>query len=478
MDIGWRNAPKRAFPSAFQRGKQELRRSPEGRVRHLLADFFCLKLNELSIRTANYMNITKEPNDGPFTTLPLEGVKVVEIGLAMAGPFCAMTLGDYGADVIKIERPGEGDDSRSWPPYFHGAMGYYYASANRNKRGIALDLKQPEGLSAALALIKQADVLVHNYRTGVLERLGLDWESLSQSNPKLIYCAISGFGQTGPLAAQPANDLFMQAYSGGMSITGEPGGSPSKMGMSVADIGAGMFAAIGVLTALQARHITGKGQRVDTSLLEGQISMLAHFLTRHFASGEVPGPSGSGALSSPIYRAYQGSDDWIVISAFNQRMWQGLCNALGCEGWIEDARFVDARLRTINRDLLIERIAAVVRTQSVSHWEARLGENGVPCSPVNKIDQVVAEPQVHACHMIQELELPELGSIRMAGLPFKLGDTPGAVRLPPPRLGQHTAEVLSSLGYSAERLSALDALGVIELDRGWRQYEPIDRATR
>ncbi|WP_063923088.1 CaiB/BaiF CoA transferase family protein [Cupriavidus basilensis] len=417
--------------------------------------------------------MTTEQKAGP--TVPeaaLAGIRVVEIGVAMAGPFCAMTLGDYGADVIKIERPGEGDDSRAWPPYFHGSMGYYYASANRNKRGIALDLKHPEGVAAARALIEGADVLVTNYRAGVLDRLGLGWAELSRANPRLIYCSISGFGSTGPLAAQPANDLFMQAYSGGMSITGEVGGSPAKMGISVADIGGGMFAAIGVLTALQARHATGLGQQVDTSLLEGQIAMLAHFLTRHFASGEVPGPSGSGALSSPIYRAFQGSDDWIVIAAFNQRMWQGLCRALEREAWIDDERFADARVRSLHRQELIALIAEVVSQHPVAYWTARLAGQGVPCSPVNKIDQVVAQPQVQAAHLIEDLELPGLGPMRMAGLPFRLGDTPGAVRLPPPRLGQHTAEVLNELGYTAQQLEELAARRVIGLDHGWRQYAP------
>ncbi|MBA4790216.1 MAG: CoA transferase [Rhizobiales bacterium] len=398
---------------------------------------------------------------------PLSGLKVVEIGVAMAGPFCTMTLGDYGADVIKIEKPVEGDDSRSWTPRFHDTLGYYFASANRNKRAVALDLKQPEGVEIAARLIDQADVLVHNFRPGVLERLGLGWEALSARNPRLIYCAISGFGASGPLSAKPANDLFMQAYSGGMSITGEPGGSPAKMGMSVADVGAGMFAVIGILMAIEARRQTGRGQRVDTSLLEGQIAMLAHFITRYFASGDVPGPSGSGALSSPIYRAYKGSDDWIVISAFNQRMWQGLCRALERQEWIEDPRFLDAGLRSTNRHLLIDMITAVIAPRTVAEWEERLVKEGVPCSPVNKIDRMVAEPQVAACQMIQDIDLPGLGPMRMAGLPVKLSASPGGVRRHPPRLGEHTAQVLEELGLSPSDVARLAASGVVGLDAGW-----------
>ncbi|MDN3987267.1 CaiB/BaiF CoA transferase family protein [Zwartia vadi] len=404
-------------------------------------------------------------------TAPLAGIKVVEISVAMAGPFCGMLLGDYGADVIKIERTGVGDDSRAWSPYFHGSMGYYYAAANRNKRGMALDLKTEEGIKIARELIEQADVLVHNYRVGALERLGLDYESLSRVNPRLIYCAISGFGATGPLSKEPANDLFMQAYAGSMSITGDPEGSPAKMGMSVADVGGGMFGAIGVMMALETRHRTGRGQRVDTSLLEGHMSMLAQFFTRYFSSGEVPGPSGSGALTSPTYRAYQASDQWIVISAFNQRMWKGLCAALDQPSWLEDPRFIDPQMRSLNRPLLIQLIGAEIIKQPLAYWEKRLKENDVPCSPVNTIDKVIEQPQVHARDMVQEIELEGLGMMSMAGLPIKFSDSPGSIRLPPPRLGQHTAEILTEMGYPETRIQTLAAQGAIGLDPGWIKVE-------
>jgi crotonobetainyl-CoA:carnitine CoA-transferase CaiB-like acyl-CoA transferase len=404
-------------------------------------------------------------------TAPLAGIKVVEISVAMAGPFCGMLLGDYGADVIKIERTEVGDDSRAWSPFFHGAMGYYYASANRNKRGMALDLKTEEGVQIARALIEDADVLVHNYRVGALERLGLDYESLSRINPRLIYCAISGFGATGPLSKEPANDLFMQAYAGSMSITGDPEGSPAKMGMSVADVGGGMFGAIGVMMALETRHRTGRGQRVDTSLLEGHIAMMAQFFTRYFSNGEVPGPSGSGALTSPTYRAYQASDQWIVISAFNQRMWKGLCAALEQPDWLQDPRFIDPQMRASNRPLLIQLIGAEIIKQPLAYWEKRLKENDVPCSPVNTIDKVVEQPQVLAREMVQAIELEGLGMMSMAGLPIKFSDSPGAVRLPPPRLGQHTAEILTEMGYAQEQINVLAKQGAIGLDPGWVKVE-------
>ena len=403
---------------------------------------------------------------------PLSGVKVVEVGVAMAGPFCAMMLADYGAEVVKVERVGVGDDSRAWPPYFHDALGYYFACANRNKQSVALDLKSSEGVEVARRLITGADVIVDNYRLGALARAGLGYDALSAANPRLIYCSISGFGATGPKRGEPANDLFMQAFSGSMSVTGEPGGGPVKMGLSVADLGAGMLGTIGVLMALEARHRTGRGQRVETSLLEGQLAMLSYHLTRFFSTGEVPGPSGSGALGNPTYRAFKASDDWIVISAFNERMWRDLCGALERAAWADDPRFCDARQRADNRELLIAMIAEVMAAHPVAHWEARFRAAGVPCSPINRIDRIVSDEQVRARDMIVQLEAPGLGPIRMAGLPLKFSQTPGRVEQHPPRLGQHTADVMRRLGYDDRTIERLAERGVIGLDRGWRPVAP------
>lgn len=400
---------------------------------------------------------------------PLSHITVVEISVAMAGPFCGMMLADYGADVVKVERVGQGDDSRHWPPHHHaeaeGGMSHYFASANRNKRSIALDLKDPEGVAVARRLIERADVLIDNYRFGALARAGLDYASLSAANPGLVYCSISGFGATGPRRDDPANDLFMQAFSGGMSITGEPGGSPMKMGISVADIGAGLMGTVGILMALEARHTTGRGQRVDTSLLEGQVSMLSYHLGRFFSTGRVPEPSGSGSVTQVPYQAFHAADGWIVIAAFNQRMWGGFCGAVGHPDWERDPRFTDARARARNRDELLGLINATLSQQPAAVWIANLDAAGVPCTRVNRIDQAVAEPQVAARDMIVELDVPGLGPIKVAGLPVKLSDTPGRMERHPPHLGEHTGEVLRALGYDAAQVARLGASGAVGLAR-------------
>ncbi len=399
---------------------------------------------------------------------PLDGLKVVEFGVAMAGPFCAMLLADYGAGVVKVERVGEGDDSRGWPPYFAGALPYYFAAANRNKRSIALDLKSAKGRAIAWRLAAEADVLIDNYRVGALARAGLGYEALAAANPRLVYCSISGFGASGPRAEERANDLFMQAFAGSMSITGEPGGGPVKIGPSIADIGAGLFAAVGILMALEARHRSGRGQRVETSLLEGQLAMLAYHLTYYFASGRVPERRGSASQVNVPYQAFATADDWVVIAAFNEPTWRRFAAAVGHPAWADDPRFRSADRREASRELLVGMIGEALAQLPAAEWERRFKAAGVPCTRVNRIDQVVEDAQVRAREMIAELAVPGVGSVRMAGLPVKLAATPGRIAAPPPRLGQHTDEVLQELGFSGTEIAALAASGAVALDQGFR----------
>ncbi|MGP1676616.1 MAG: CaiB/BaiF CoA transferase family protein [Burkholderiales bacterium] len=392
---------------------------------------------------------------------PLAGIKVIEVGVAMAGPFCGMTLGDYGADVIKVERVGEGDETRHWPPYFPGEVGYYFAAANRNKRSLSIDLKRPEGVDILRQLAASADVLVDNFRVGALDALGIGYDALAAINPRLIYCGISGFGPTGPRRHDRANDIFMQAFSGNMSITGEEGRGPVKAGISVADLGGGMFGVIGVLLALQARNSSGRGQRVDTSLMEGQLAMLSYHLTSYFATGRPPVRRGAASQLSVPYQAFQAKDDWVVVAAFTQRMWQGVCSAIKKPEWAGDERFATPDRRAANRATLIPMLAEVFATGTVDEWVTRLSAQGVPCTSVNSIDKVVKDEQVAARDMIVEIEHPTAGKIRMAGLPVKLSANPGGIRRHAPLLGEHSAEVLRELGLAEEAIGTLLAKGVI-----------------
>jgi crotonobetainyl-CoA:carnitine CoA-transferase CaiB-like acyl-CoA transferase len=392
---------------------------------------------------------------------PLRGLKVIEIGMAMAGPFCAMTLGDYGADVIKVERAGSGDEARRWSPFFDAQLSYYFAAANRNKRSLEIDLKTPEGQEVLRRLAADADVVIDNFRVGALDALGLGYEALKTINPRLIYCSISGFGTTGPRAQDRANDIFMQAYAGTMSVTGEENGGPAKAGISVADVGAGMFATIGVLMALEERHRTGLGQRVETSLLEGQIAMLSYNFTYFYATGTSPVRRGASMALSPAYRAFEAADDWIVVAAFTDRMWEGVCRVVGREEWINDPRFASKAQRKAANDELVAELRQIFRGRPVDEWVALLDAEGVPATRVNNIEQVVAEEQVKEREMVTSFEHPRAGTISVAGLPIKLSETPGSVRRHSPMLGEHTEEILCNAGYSADEITKMFESGVV-----------------
>jgi len=392
---------------------------------------------------------------------PLAGVKVLELAQIMAGPTCGLMLADLGADVIKVERIPGGDDIRQMNrPALNGESAAFMA-LNRNKRGIALDLKLPAGQEALKRMVAQADVLTENYRKGALDKLGFGYDSLKKINPRLIYCSISGWGRSGPYAEKGGFDLMAQAAAGLMSITGEPGGAPVKVGSPVCDINGGLLGAIGVLAAYVHRLKTGEGQLVDTSLFEAGVQQTFWQSAIYFATGEVPGPLGSAHPLSAPYQAFRAADGWLTIGGANQSNWERLARALGAPEWLDDARFSSNAERMKNLAALVPLMNARLKTRRVREWLAALEAAGVPCGPINSIADMAADPQVRAREMVVELEHPRAGRTRVLGVPIKLSATPGGVRRPAPLFGEHTREVLAEFGFAPadiERLFAANAV--------------------
>jgi formyl-CoA transferase len=400
---------------------------------------------------------------------PLEGIRVLDISRALAGPYCTMMLGDLGADVIKVERPGTGDESRSWGPPFIGepygpypGESAYFISANRSKQSITVNLKSTEGQDIIRRLVEISDVLVENFLTGVMDKLGLGYEDLHAINPRLVYCSISGYGRTGPLAERPGYDAILQAEGGIMSISGPIEGPPSRVGISIIDISTGMFSATAILAALRARDITGNGQLVDMSLLDSNVALLANIASNYLIGGTAPRRYGNAHPNLTPYEAFRARDRWFVLGVANDRQWGLLCQVINHPELKDDPRFATNSDRLANRDTLTNMISEVFMTRDADEWLAELREAGIPCGPINTIPDVFDGPQAQVRNLIMNIEHPTTGSLRLAGFPYKLSQTPAEVHLPPPLLGEHNEKVLTELlGYSAEDVSRLRERGVI-----------------
>lgn len=391
----------------------------------------------------------------------LESLRVLDLSRVLAGPFCAMVLADLGADVIKVEIPGTGDDARAYGPFVNGESAYYM-SINRNKRGITLNLKRPEGREVFLRLVRWADAVIENYRPGTMDRLGLGYADLERVNPRLIYAAVSGFGSTGPYRQRPAYDIIAQGMGGLMSITGQPGGPPTRVGASVGDIIAGLYTAIGILAAVSERQRSGHGQFIDVSMMDCQVSVLENAISRYLATGQVPGPLGNHHPSITPFSTFKTADGYIIIAAGNNEVFGRLCGALGMPALPADPRFSTNDARTQNRDALAAALEAALAAAGTGHWLAALEAGGVPAAPVLTVDKVISDPQVNAREMVAEIDHPVAGRTKVPGVPVKMSRTQGRVRFPAPTLGQHNDEVLTQvLGLSDGQIQELRAKGVL-----------------
>jgi crotonobetainyl-CoA:carnitine CoA-transferase CaiB-like acyl-CoA transferase len=394
-------------------------------------------------------------------SLPLAGVTVLDLTRVLAGPYATMVLGDLGADVIKVERLPDGDDSRAMGPFRDGES-YCFAQVNRNKRGVALDLKHPDGLKALLALAARSDVMVENFRPGTAERLGCGYDAVRAVRPDVIYCSISGFGQTGPYAQRPAYDIIAQGISGFLSMTGHPGGPPAKSGIALNDIAGGVTAVQAILAAYIARLRGEGGQYIDTSLVESGIAWTVWEAAAYFGSGEVAAPAGTRHRRNAPYQAYRTKDGYVTVGGNTQRMWQSLCTqVLGRPDWTSRPEYATAAGRLAHGDELERDIQSVLVTDTTDHWVTAMLAAGVPAGPVNTYDQMIADPHLTARGITTTVEHPVLGPVRALSSPLRLSKTPPQVRRGAPVFGEHTAQVLGSLGYSAEDVSALQAAGAV-----------------
>jgi crotonobetainyl-CoA:carnitine CoA-transferase CaiB-like acyl-CoA transferase len=391
----------------------------------------------------------------------LGGLVVLDLSHALAGPFASTMLGDYGAEIIKIE-PLDGEIARAWGPPFYGDESAYFVNLNRNKKSLALDLKHPDGKAIFFKLLERADVVLENLRVGTVAKLGIDYERARERQPGIIYCSISGFGQDGPYRDRAAFDLVVQAESGMISVTGEPGGRGVRAGVSIADITAGLYAAFGILTALHARQTTGRGQFIDVSMLEGQLGILSGMIGAYLADGIVPGPLGTAYGALLPYQTFRTKTRDIAIGVGSDKLWRTFCPLLGLDVLTDDARYVTNAARNANRPSLVATLQDAFLTRTYEEWEAILLPAGVPMGAVNTLDAAVAHPQVVARGALVESTHPVAGTIKMTGPPVRLSETPGSVQSPAPLLGEHTDQILRErLALNDEEIARLHETGVI-----------------
>lgn len=400
---------------------------------------------------------------------PLNGIRILDITRALAGPYCTMMLGDLGADVIKVERPGVGDETRGWGPPFVGepygnypGESAYFIAANRNKRSITVNIQSREGQDILRKLAGVCDVLVENYRTGDLDKLGLGYAEMHVLNPRLIYCSVSGYGRTGPYADRPGYDAVLQAEGGMMSITGSVEGPQSRVGIPIIDITSGMFASTAILAALRARDVTGEGQLVDISLFDSHLALLTNVASNYLVGGKPPKRLGNAHPNLVPYDSFQARDSWFVLGVANEKQWGILCDVLNRPEWKTDSRFETNRRRVENRSILAEELNKIFSRQNADHWLEQLVKAGLPCGRINTVPEVFDLPHARARDMILESEHASAGTLKLPGFPYKFSSTPAAIQKPPPMLGEHTEEVLKGLlNFSAEDVAALKDKGAI-----------------
>ncbi len=392
----------------------------------------------------------------------LKGVRILDLTHMLAGPYATMLLGDLGAEIIKIEPPDIGDRTRLMGPHFVGGESAYFLSINRNKKSFTLDLKQPAGREIFHRLVKLSDVVLDNFRPGTMEQLAADYATLEQINPCIITCSISGFGQTGPYRDRPAFDLALQAIAGAMSITGEPGRPPVRMGIPMGDLAGSLFGAIAIVSALFERERTGHGRAIDLGLMDCMVALLTYVGQYYLISGEIPQPIGTSHQSVVPYQAFATSDGYMVIAVFVEKFWKILCQVLGAEHLIADPRFAENNLRSTNRAELIPLLEAILRTQPTAYWLAALNRGGVPCAPINTLDRVFDDPQTIDRGMVTHLEHPTAGRFATLGTPIKTEPPEDSAWTPPPLHGEHTEQTLRDLlGYTEPEIAALRQAHVI-----------------